>query len=186
MKAILAFGLALCLTLAASSSAAERNPKKRTGAPSTLPPKSPMIVIPPAPDAAPGSGKLITSEMSGKDLLFFTTTVDAARLQGYLVELLQTKAASEQIKAVGAALSATQDEENRQITKLAALKGWTISTEPTPAQKALGAELEKQEGSHFDKAVMDKFIEASRQSVSAYEAAAQSTDRDIKTFCEQM
>lgn len=189
MKRPLLVVLALSLMLAAAGVTAEKKPKRRAGPPSTLPPKSPMIVVPPVPDAAIKSGeppKLISSEMSGKDLQFFTTAVDAGRWQAYLVGLLQTRAGSEQIKALGAALAATQEEENRQIARLAGIKGWNVSTEPTAAQKKAGAELEKQAGSDFDKAVMDKVIAASQQSVSAYEAAAQSSDAEIKSFAGQM
>jgi predicted outer membrane protein len=124
--------------------------------------------------------------MSGKDLQFFTNAVDAGRLQAFLVGLLQTKAESEKIKAVGAALAATQEEENKQIARLAALKGWNVPTTPTTAQKTVGSELEKQTGADFDKAVMDKVIVASQRLVGAYEAAVQSSDPDIKNFSQQM
>ena len=189
MKVSLSAAFAVCLTLALPIMAAEKKPKKSAGKPSTLPPKSPMIVVPAPSGPAVTTGetpKLITSEMSGKDLQFFTNVVEAGRLQAYLVELLTTKAESEQIKALGSALSSTQEQENKQITRLAGLKGWTVSAEPTAAQKSIGAALEKEKGSHFDKAVMDKVAAASQQAVSAYEAAAQSTDLDIKTFAEQM
>ncbi len=63
-----------------------------------------------------------------------------------------------------------------QVTRLAGTKGWTVSAEPTAAQKAVGAALGKQQGAEFDKAVMDKVVAASQQSVSAYEDAGQSTD----------
>ena len=189
MKVPLSAALAVCLTLALPTMAAEKKSKKTTGKPSTLPPKSPMIVVPSPADPAVTTSetpKLITSEMSGKDLQFFTTAVEAGRLQAYLVELLTTKAESEQIKALGSALSSTQEQENKQITRLAGLKGWTVSTEPTAAQKAIGATLQKETGSNFDKAVMDKVAAASQQAVIAYEAAAQSTDLDIRTFAGQM
>jgi putative membrane protein len=189
MKRPLTVVLALSLLLAAPGLAAEKKPRKRTGPRSTLPPKSPMIVVPPAPDAASASdepAKLISSEMSGKDLQFFSSAVEAGRLQAYLVGLLQSKADSEQIKAVGAAFAATQEQENKQLSRLAALRGWTISSEPTAAQKIAGAELEKLTGSDFDKAVMDKVITASQQAVTAYEIAAQSGDAEIKNFSQQM
>lgn len=189
MKRTLLATLAVTLALAISATGAEKKPKRAEHKPRTLPPQSPLIVLPPPTDAAITTGagaKLITSEMSGQDLRFFTTAAEAGRLQGYLVELLRTRAESDAIKAVGAALAATQEQENKQIARLAAAKGWTISTQPTAAQNALGAELAKQPGSHFDKAVMDKVIAASEQSVVAYEAASRSADRDIQTFAQQM
>lgn len=187
MKRSLPAALAICLSLSTPMFAAEKKARKPLGKPGAT--KSKMIVIPPPPDPAIQTGqpaKLITSEMSGNDLLFFTKAVEAGRLQVYLVDLLQTRADSEQIKALGSALSSTQEEENKQIARLAAQRGWNVSTAPTPAQMKLGEELTKQEGSHFDKAVMDRLIAASQQSVVAYESAAQSSDQEIKLFAEQM
>jgi putative membrane protein len=188
MKRTLIAVLTLSLALSAAGLAAQKKSKKSTGPRSTLPPTSPMIVVPPSDPAITSSepAKLISSEMSGNDLQFFTTAVEAGRFQAYLGELLRDKAESEQIKALGAALFDMQENENKQISRVAASKGWTVSTQPTVAQRTSGAELEKQTGSLFDKAVMDKLIAASQQAVSAYEAASKSTDRDIKTFSEQM
>ncbi len=182
--------LVLCLPLAGPAVAADKKKKKPATSDkrSTLPPKSSMIVIPP-PDAstAPAqSTKLITSEMSGSDLEFFTRVVDAGRLQAYVVDLLKSRASSEQIKMVGEALVGTQESENKQIARLAAAKGWTVSTEPTAVQKKVGADLEKLSGSNFDKAAMDQVITASQQAFVAYQTAAQSSDPEIKEFSQQM
>lgn len=178
----------LCFALAASGLAAEKKSKPASGKPSTVPSKSPMIVIPPpdavVTDSAPR--KLISSEMSGRDLQFFTTAVEAGRLQAYFVDLLKTSGDSAQIKALGEALSVTQQEENKQIARLASLKGWTVSIAPTGAQIKAGEELSKLSGSHFDKAVMDKILAASQEVAKAYEAAGQSTDADIQIFARQM
>ena len=186
MKLTLSAALALSLFAVTPAFAAEKTTKKKTGGkPST----SKMIVIPPPTDPAIKDGqppKLISSEMSGQDLLFFTTVVDAGRLQAVLVELLKNKAESEQIKQLAGMLALTQEKENVQVTRLAGTKGWTVSAEPTAAQKTLGAALGKQQGADFDKAVMDKVIAASQQSVSAYEAAAQSADSQIKEFAESI
>jgi predicted outer membrane protein len=190
MKPVLSAAFAISLSVVVSSFAAEKADKKTAGKkPSTLPPTSKMIVLTPPGSPAIASGdtsKLISSEMSGKDLQFFTAAVDAGRFQAYLVDLLKNRAESEQIKALGNALSSTQEMENKQVARLAALKGWTVSTEPTAAQKAVGANLEKEQGPNFDKAVMDKLIAASQQSVGAYEAAGQSADGDIKNLSGYM
>ena len=188
MKLTLSAALALSLIAVTPAFAAEKttSTKKKSGG---KPPTSKMIVIPPPTDPAVKTNqppKLISSEMSGQDLLFFTTVVDAGRLQAVLVELLKNKAESEQIKQLAGMLALTQEKENVQVTRLAGTKGWTVSAEPTAAQKTLGAALGKQQGADFDKAVMDKVIAASQQSVSAYEAAAQSADSQIKEFAESI
>jgi putative membrane protein len=188
MKLTLSAALALTLLAATPAFAAEKSKsaKKKSSA---RPPASKMIVIPPPSDPAIKDGqppKLISSEMSGQDLLFFTTVVDAGRVQALLVDLLKNKAHSEQIKELASMLALTQEKENIQVARLAATKGWTVSTEPTAAQKTLGATLEKHQGPDFDKAVMDKVVVASQQSVSAYESAGQLTDAEIKKFSEQI
>ncbi len=185
MNHTLSAALILSLTVVAPTFAAGKAPRKT---PSTLPPTSKMIVVPPVDPAPPGTPpqKLLSSEMSGQDLQFFTTVVEAGRFQAYLVDMLKTKAQSEQIKALAGALSDTQGQENKQVVRLAAAKGWPVSAEPTATQTAVGVELEKLSGAEFDKAVMDKVVAASEQSFHAYEGAAQSTDKEIKSFAEQM
>ncbi len=186
MKHSLPVALALSLAVAVSALAAEKASNKKT--PATVPPTSKMISVPPADPNSQGNepGKLISSEMSGQDLQFFTSVVEAGRTQVFLIDLLKTKGQSERLKALSAALADAQAQENKQIARLAAAKGWPVSTEPTPVQKAIGARLEKQAGPDFDKEVMDKVIAATQESVAAYEAAAKSADKDIKTFSEQM
>jgi len=189
MKRILPVALAISLAVAVSALAAEKASKKNASAtPPTVPPTSKMISVTPADPNSQGSepGKLISSEMSGQDLQFFTSVVDAGRTQSFLIDLLKTKGKSERLKALSAALADAQAQENKQVARLAAAKGWPVSTEPTPAQRAIGAQLEKQAGPDFDKEVMDKVIAATQESVAAYEAAAKSADKDIKTFSEQM
>ncbi|MEP6668139.1 MAG: DUF4142 domain-containing protein [Chthoniobacter sp.] len=185
MKRPLPAALFLSLVLALPGIAADKKSKKPTGTPSTLPPTSPMLVVTP-PDAPSTGDKLISSEMSGRDLGFFTKAVEAGREQAFFVDLLKKNASSDQIKKLAEALTTAQGEENMHLAKLAGQKGWSVSLEPTAEDKKAGEELEKLSGSNFDKATMDKVIAASSQAQTAYESAAQSTDPQIKTFAAQM
>lgn len=183
------FTALLSLALASTALAAEKKPKKSAGKSNGVPPTSAMIVVPQVPDATPapsGTGGLITSDLSGRDLMFFSILVQAGRIQAYLVDQVTTKGDSDSIKAVGAALAATQSEENKQISRLASLKGLTIPSDSPSDLKKISADLEKLSGSNFDKTAMDGIIAAGRQSMGAYESAAQSSDGDIKAFSEQM
>jgi len=170
MKSPVPATLILCACLALQAMGAGKKPSPTP--PSTLPPTSPMIQSPAGTDSAP-SGQLISSEMSGRDLEFFTDAVDAGREQAFYIGLLKAKASSDQIKSLADALEATQEEENSHIARLAALKGWHVSLEPTPAQKKSGDEIEKLSGSNFDKAAMDKIVAASKKAMDAYQGAAQ-------------
>ena len=188
MKHLLPAAVFLSLVLAMPGIAADKR-NKPTGTPSTLPPTSPMLVVPPpnspsADGAQPG--KLISSEMSGRDLAFFTKAVDAGREQAFFVNLLTKEASSDQIKKLAEELMATQSEENAHIARLATQKGWSVSLDPTPAQRKEAGDMERLSGSNLDKAVMDRVITASSRALKAYQDAAQSTDPQIKTFGMRM
>lgn len=189
MKHSLAAALALSLALSAPTFAASKKSKKPTGTPSTLPPTSPMLVVP-KPDGSASddatSGKIISSEMTGRDLEFFTKAVNSGREQAFYVELLKKGASSDIIKKLADALMATQNEENMHLAKLAGQKGWTVSLEPTAEEKKVGDEIGRLSGSNFDKAAMDKVVAASNVALNAYQNAAQSPDPQIKNFAAQM
>jgi len=187
MKYPLSAALVLSLALASPTFAASKK-KKPTGTPSTLPPTSPMLVVPKPDDSGDDgvSSKIISSEMTGRDLEFFTKAVDAGREQAFYVELLKKSASSDIIKKLADALTATQNEENMHLAKLAGQKGWTVSLEPTAGEKKTGEEIAKLSGSNFDKAAMDKVVAASNIALNAYQNAAQSMDPQIKSFAAQM
>ena len=171
--------IALFLALAASGFAASRKPKKET--------YPGIIELPAVPGIAePASGKLITSEMAGRDIAFFKDAMEAGKLQAYLGELAKNKGDAEQVKKVGETFSSTQVEENRQIGRLAALKGVSLDTASPAGQKKLAEELEPLTGPKFDKTVLDQIVAHGQKAVTAYESAVQSKDTDIKAFVEQM
>ncbi len=178
----------LCLALA---EAAEAAPKRgRKPGTKTVPPTSKMIVLPalsPVPQVGEKPvGELITTDIGGRDLQFFSTAIESGLLVAYLGDLAKTRAESGAIKDVGSALANTQADENKQLVRLAALKGVTLSTEPPAQLPALTEELGKLTASNFDKACMDKIIATSKESVAAYEIAVGSKDGDIRGFSEQM
>ena len=179
----------LCLALAAAADAATKR-GRRPGT-STLPPKSKLIVLPalpPVPQVGEKpAGELITTDIGGRDLEFLWSTVQNGLMVAAFGELAKTRAESGAIKDVGSALANTQADENKQLIRLAALKGVAISTaEPPEVLAKLSEDLDKLTGSNFDKACMDRIIVISKVVVTAYEGAAASKDADIKSFSEQM
>lgn len=183
--------LLTCTTLlAATSFAAEKKPTKVTEKKhSTLPAKSPMISLPDVPEIAGEVGDhhgLISTDLDGRDIEFFSVTYENGVLQAYLCDLVKAKAEADQVRAVAKALAVTQAEENKQIARLASLKGLSVPTEAPAAQAGVVEELEKLSGARFDKTSMEKIIVAGQKSLAAYEKASESKDGDIKAFAEQM
>ena len=160
--------------------------KKPSPTPSSLPPTSPMHSVPGATPSDEEPGKLINSDMSGRDLEFLTAVVSTGRAQTYLIDLLHTRASSDEIKKLAENLGIAQEAENKRIVSLAGKKGWNLSMAPTAELKKVGAELEKLQASNFDKAVMDKLVVSNVASLAALDGAAESTDPDIQTFATQM
>ena len=188
MKTTLALALVLCLALGASADAATK--KRRKPGTRTLPPVSKMIVLPalsPVPQVGEKpTGELISTDLGGRDLIFFTSAIESGLIVATLGDLAKTRAESGAIKDVGSALANTQLEENKQLVRLASLKGVALSTQPPEHLPRLTEELDKLDASNFDKACMDKIIATSKDSITAYEAAVQSSDADIKDFSSQM
>jgi Domain of unknown function (DUF4142) len=182
------FALSLCFALAANADAATR--KGRKPGTRTVPPTSKMIVLPALPAvpqvAERPAGELITTDIGGRDLQFFSSAIESGRLVAWLGDLAKTRAESGAIKDVGSALANTQADENKQLIRLAALKGVIIPAEAPAQQATMAGELDALAASNFDKACMDKIIAASKDSVTAYEGAVTSKDGDIKSFSEQM
>ena len=130
-------------------------------------------------------GQLLSSEIGGRDLLFLTTALENGHLQLYLGELAKAKAGTEQVKAVGEVLASNQAEENEKLARLAAAKGVTLPGGEAAAKKTLAAKFGKLTGPKLDKALLEEIIQVNERAVSAYEAAAQTKDEEIKAFVDE-
>ncbi len=178
--------IALCLALASTGLAAEKRAAKKPKK-EMYPGIIELIEIPPVPEVnEPASGKLITSEMAGRDIAFFKDALEAGQLQAYLGELAKTKGDADQVKKIGETFASTQIQENKQIGRLAALKGVTLDTATPAGQKKLAEELEPLTGPKFDKTVLDRIMAQGQKAVTAYESAVLTKDMDIKAFVDQM
>lgn len=127
----------------------------------------------------------ITTEIGDKDLQFLLAAIEDGYLQLYLGQLAQSRAETEQIKAVGMVLSSTQAEENRKLTRLASMKGITLPGAAAAGQKTVAAKLEKLQGPRFEKQLMEEIIHVNEHAVANYEAAVNTRDSDIRAFVEE-
>ncbi len=175
-------------TPVATPAAAAKSPAP---APVATTPATPQGAPPPVATPAPatpspgGVGKntaLISSDISGRDLLFLTSAIENGRVQLYLGDLAKTRAATEQVKAMGDVLSSTQADENKKLSRLAGMKGITIPEAEPAAKKSLAKKLESLTGPKFDKALMEEIVAANQRALSNYESAQQTKDSEIKSF----
>ncbi len=179
MKVPPVFTIALLVSILAAS--VEAKPKQKT------PKLSPVSPSESGDTGASPEGGLISSEISGKDLQFFTSAHDLGETQVWLGEQA-AKAESDEIKAVGGALKASQSDEDRLVAQVAAHKGVHLQAgnHPNAQVQQLTAQLAKLKGPKFDKAVIDQILAVNQQEVAAYEAATQSKDLEIKKLAEQL
>lgn len=166
-----------------------------TVAPQATPPVAPKATPPPAPATPPPAAKkevkqapaLISSDLGGKEMLFLQSAYELGRTQSWLGGLALSKGGSEQVKAIGEALSGMQADEEKYLTRLAERKGVKLDATSTPApQKKIAAALKKLSGLKFEKAIVEQMVEINHKAVQVYEAALQTTDPEIKLFVEQM
>jgi predicted outer membrane protein len=130
--------------------------------------------------------KLISTTIGGRDLQFLMSAMENGRVQSWLGEQSK-RAESEQLRAIGDAIQSTQEEENRHLQELAAKNGVNMSGDGSSAmQRKLSQQLAPLKGPKFDKALIDRFVEATQNAVSAYETGLQSKDERIRHFAEQM
>ncbi len=163
-----------CQFAAAEPAEADSNPAK-------VPVKTPAAAEP--ADLKPA---LISTELGGRDLLFLQTVAELGRMQSWLGEQAKNRAETDQVRAVGDALQATQVEEEKYLVQMAAKKGVHLDLAGAASPKALAEWLGKLKGPRFEKAVMERMVAIGQEAVGNYEAGVQSRDEDIKRYAEQM
>jgi len=136
---------------------------------------------------APAPGRLLTTDLDGRDLQFLTGAVENGQIQLWLGQQAKEKGEADQVKAIGETLAATQDAENRFVGKLAASKGLPVTPAASAAaQKKIAGQLGGATGAKFDKAVIDQILDTVKQSVASYESVLSSKDPEIKGKLEQL
>jgi len=182
--------IALCAAVVVSGFAADDTGKKKKARPgNALPPKSPMLhVSAPSEDVIQlaNPNGLITTELWGRDLEFLRSRIEGGLLELQLGDLVKSRAQNERLKSIGTALFASQEEENRQVAKLAGLYGFAISPNAGIGPQRVVKGIERLSGADFDRACVENIVHAIQDTVHSYEEGAESQTADIKSFAEQM
>ena len=128
---------------------------------------------------------LISSDLGGRELSFLTKANENGVLLNYLAEEAKTKAAGEQLRAIGDLLANTQQKENDKLIQLAANKGKSFAAQTPASLKKLQAKLAPTSGADFDKACAAELKRVLDEVAANFEAGTKSKDADIKSFAEQ-
>ena len=173
------------VALCTAAHAAEAQTKTRRSR--TVPRPYPKIIKLPrvaeAPDRPATSVLLYDTDLTGRDLVFLQTAHESGLHQLTLAELGHTRAESDQIKVIADTFAGTQAAENKQLVRLASLKGLSL-TIPVTTDRA--AEFAGLKGAKFDKKWAERLVAVNTVAVTAYESGTQSTDAELKAFAEAM
>ena len=184
MKIFLAASIA-CLPLLVAG-AEPKGKRSSKGPRKTVPGRYPAIIqldLPTERTAASGQpNRLITSDLGGREIQFFQTANSAGLRQLSLANLAKEKGLSDQLQTVASTLLITQAEENKQVARIAALKGVGLA----PAAKPLTPEFDGLAGAKLEKAWVEHLVAANQQAVDAFQIGVQASDPDIRSFAEKL
>ena len=132
--------------------------------------------------ASPPATQILSTELSGSDLVFFARAARQTALLVRLSEMAKGRAATPEVQAVAAAAWKEQTEAAARLKELAGRKQVPLSEEPDGPARDLVRTLAILKGLKFDKSCLDALADAQDLLATALEAGAASTDRDIKAF----
>ncbi len=126
------------------------------------------------------AGKAVTTES------FVRQAAEAGMAEVELGQLASSKATRQDVKDFAQMMVTDHGKANEQLKDLASKKNLTLPTEPTAAQKAEKARLEKLSGAAFDSAFTKAMERDHREAVSLFSKEASSgSDSDLKQWAGQ-
>jgi predicted outer membrane protein len=139
----------------------------------------------PAPEEAPSPpAPILSTEISGSDLAFFTGAAREIAALTRLSALAKDRAVIPEVKAVADAIFNQQTDLGARLETLAASKQVPLAEELDGPGKAQLHSLDARKGPRFDKSFLDATSDAQDRLETSFEAGAGSSDKDIKAFAE--
>jgi len=135
-------------------------------------------------DSTPTPFPIISTEISGSDLAFFTGAGPQMALLAQLSELAAKRAVAPEVQAEAAMLSKEQSAAAARLQQLAASKNVPLAADPDDPGKQVLQNLKKLDGVRFDKSFLDAQQDAQDALETSLQSGASSTDPDIKSLAE--
>jgi putative membrane protein len=132
-----------------------------------------------ATEAGPGTAK-------ASDQHFMKEAADGGMAEVELGQLAADKASSPDVKEFAQRMVTDHSQANDQLKQLAAQKGVTLPSSPSPKNEAIKNKLSKLSGDAFDQAYMSDMLKDHRTDVAAFQKESTSgQDPDVKQFASQ-
>jgi predicted outer membrane protein len=133
-------------------------------------------------DATPTPAPILTTDISGGDLVFFTGAAPQMALLARLSDLAKNRAETPEVQAEAAMVLKEQTDAVERLKALAAGKGVTVAGEPDDQGKAILKSVDALKGVKFDKSYLDALTDAEDALEPSLNAGAGSSDKEIKAL----
>jgi predicted outer membrane protein len=134
--------------------------------------------------ASPPPAAILSTEISGGDLVFFTGAGPETALMEEISALAQKQAVTPEVKALAGIVLKEQSDAAEQLKGLAAAKNVPISQEPDMQGRKEILALAKVTGPRFDKSFLDALGDVQDLLETSLEAGAASSDKEIKAYAD--
>jgi putative membrane protein len=162
------------------------DPAKPAGPPEgKMAPPRPVITIG-APSGGAAKATPAKEEAGGPAASFIKDAGHDSAMEIELAKLAESRAVSAGVRAYAQMLVADHEKANEELTALATSKNVTISTDPTPTDKAARKKLDGVSGAKFDDTFINMMVEDHEKAVQEFTAATANADPDVKTFVQKM
>jgi len=134
--------------------------------------------------ASPPPAQIVSTELSGSDIVFLTGAAREAALLVRLSEMAKGRAVTPEVQALAAAVWKEQTDTVRRLKDLAGRKQVQLPEESDGQGKKLMEKLAKLKGQKFDKCCLDAMADAQDILEAALVTGAGSADGDLKAFAQ--
>jgi len=135
-------------------------------------------------EAAPTPAPLLSTEISGSDLMFLTGAAPQMALLAELSDLAKKNAVTPEVQSEAATTWREQTDAAARLKALAGRVHVPVAAEPDDAGKQVLDALGKAKGMKFDKLFLDAQGDAQDQLEASLESGASSSDGEIKAFAQ--
>jgi putative membrane protein len=141
---------------------------------------------PPTSTSDPASTRGPATSGANLDQKFVTDAADGGMAEVELGRLAAEKASSSEVKQFGQRMVADHSKANDQLKQIAANKGLTLPTQPSPKNRAKQERLSKLSGDAFDKAYMADMLKDHKEDVADFEKESTAgKDPEIRQFAAE-
>lgn len=151
-------------------------------------PKKTKPAVPAKPAVASGvpsrGGRLIDSDLGGRDLAFLANAVEEGQMLRFLSEQA-ARTSNPDLRGFGEDLVKTLAAQSSVLNTVAEMRKIRIGDGQSEAERRIAVKIAGLDGIKLEKVLLDQFREVDRRALATYELGLASEDQTIHELCEQ-